>query len=95
MFIVKNQTFIQFRCWCRKGHLKCTDIDCDDDDDDDSNSQCRRCRKVAIRKVCGPDGRTYPNRCTALHCFGLSPVDILDGPCARHVRKQEKGFFVD
>ena len=69
------------RCFCRFGRLYCTDRDCDNE----RNNTCARCIFQPKRTVCGRNGRTYPNRCFAVNCAGISPVDILDGPCSRIV----------
>ena len=70
------------RCSCRYGTLYCTDRDCNTTN---TNTNCTRCRSARVNKVCGPNGRTYINSCTAIHCAGVASVDLIDGPCPRTV----------
>ena len=49
---------------------------------DDEDSPCDACREQPVRKVCGrSNGVTYPNKCFAVMCAGISPVDLIDEPC--------------
>ena len=73
-----NVSLIYVRCACRYGQLYCTDRDCD-------NSTCAQCFLQKVDKVCGPNGRTYINRCFA-ECAGVATTDLFDGPCPRIVR---------
>ena len=88
-----------FRCICKDSNIYCTERDCDindnnDDDDDDEKDMCKKCRSQPVRRVCGSNGQTYYNKCTALYCYGLSPVDIIDGPCAKHVRNEDNLLLI-
>ena len=58
-----------------------TDDDRDGSGDDDDNP-CDVCLKNPAQKVCGrSNGVTYPNKCFAVMCAGISPVDLIDEPC--------------
>ena len=49
---------------------------------DDEDRPCDACREQPVRKVCGrSNGVTYPNKCFAVMCAGISPVDLIDEPC--------------
>lgn len=73
------------RCSCAYGNLFCTERSCEDDgedgDGDGDVSTCEQCRKYPVRRVCGPNGVTYPNKCFAVTCAGVSQVELIDEPC--------------
>ncbi|XP_019848788.1 PREDICTED: uncharacterized protein LOC109580248 [Amphimedon queenslandica] len=69
------------RCSCRYGNLYCTDRDCNTTVTTETN--CTRCRSEGVSRVCGPNGKTYINSCTAIYCAGIASVDLIDGPCPR------------
>ncbi len=73
------------RCVCRNGRLFCSRIRCPSQST--SNDDCESCRLLRVNKVCGPNGVTYINNCTAVNCAGFSSEDLLDGPCSSIVSK--------
>ena len=52
-------------------------------------SNCTKCRYEKVDKVCGPNGKTYINRCTAVYCAGVASVDLVEGGCAKNVSVEE------
>ena len=69
------------RCFCQFGRLYCTDRDCNN-----STTACSQCFSEPKQPVCGVNGKTYLNRCFAVNCSGISPVNILNGACPTIVR---------
>ena len=55
---------------------------------DDEDRPCDVCRRQPVRKVCGrSNGVTYPNKCFAVMCAGISSVDVINEPCQNIVRQ--------
>lgn len=76
------------RCKCLNGKISgCTRRKCRNNDDDDDDTPCDRCRKKPRDPVCGPNGITYPNLCTAQFCAGLDQSEVTSGPCSYQVHK--------
>jgi len=76
------------RCKCLNGKITgCTRRKCRrrDGDDDDDDTPCDMCRKLPYDPVCGPNGVTYPNLCTAQFCAGIDPIEVTEGPCSTQV----------
>ena len=67
----------------------CTRRKCRDDDNDDDDTPCDRCRNMPYNPVCGPNGVTYHNLCTAQFCAGLDPVEVSPGPCSTQVNRTQ------
>lgn len=76
-------------CRCLNGEKRCTRRDCSDDEDDDddnmnNNDTFAACRRMPRSPVCAINGRTYPNKCTAL-ANGFERFDITPGACSPDV----------
>jgi len=70
------------RCKCLNGKISgCTRRKCRNDND----TSCDMCRKMPYDPVCGPNGITYRNLCTAQFCAGLDPLEVTTGPCTIQV----------
>ena len=53
---------------------------------DEEDRPCDACQQQPVQKVCGrSNGVTYPNKCFAVRCAGISPVDLIDEPCQKIV----------
>ena len=85
------------RCKCLNGRMSgCTRRKCrndDDNDDDDDDTPCDRCRKMPYDPVCGPNGVTYRNLCTAQFCAGLDPLEVTPGPCSTQVNITQPSYI--
>ena len=75
------------RCKCLNGRISgCTRRKCrNNDDDDDDETPCDQCKRMPYDPVCGPNGVTYPNLCTAQYCSGIDPSEVTPGPCTTQV----------
>ena len=77
------------RCKCLNGRISgCTRRKCrnnDDEDDDDDETPCDQCKRMPYDPVCGPNGVTYHNLCTAQYCSGVDPSEVTPGPCSTQV----------
>ncbi|XP_003384196.1 PREDICTED: uncharacterized protein LOC100633842 [Amphimedon queenslandica] len=69
-------------CKCRYGDPLCTQRNCGNMTGRQM-SNCTKCRYEKVDKVCGPNGKTYINRCTAVYCAGVASVDLVEGGCAK------------
>lgn len=74
-------------CGCHDGRLRCIHFrHCKPKTTRNETDQCRECEKRSPPgPVCGPDGRNHISSCAALHCAGVSPLDIQLGPCQSQV----------
>lgn len=70
-------------CKCLGGKISgCTRRKCRGDKDD---TPCDKCKKLPHHPVCGPNGVTYDNMCTAEHCAGFDPLEVTPGSCSIQV----------
>ena len=74
-------------CGCLDGRFRCIHFHyCKPKTTGNETDLCRECeRKSPPGPVCGPDGRNHISSCAALHCAGVSPLDIQLGPCQSQV----------
>ena len=71
-------------CGCWDGRLRCTHPHyCHVDEDKDDI--CGKCREGPPDHVCGPGGVNHLSKCAAIHCAGIPPVELNNGPCQNQV----------
>ena len=74
------------KCKCFGGRLSgCTRGNCHRHSPGGKATDCDKCKKKPWKPVCGPNGVTYDNLCTAEYCARFDALEVTPGPCSIQV----------
>ena len=74
------------KCKCFGGSMSgCTRRKCQGHGSGSKATECDKCKKKPWKPVCGPNGVTYYNLCTAEYCARFDVLEVTPGPCSIQV----------